>query len=44
MEICPGKGVLKKKFPNTRKYSIWWVFGEPWNLRGQYNWEEKKNK
>lgn len=21
MEICPGKGISKKKFPNTRKHS-----------------------
>ena len=46
MEIRPSKGVLKKKrerekFPNTRKHSLWWVYGEPWNLRGQNNWEEK---
>ena len=42
MELRPGKGVLKKeKFPNTRKQSHCRVFGEPWNHRGQHNWEEK---
>ena len=42
MEIHPGKGVLKKeKFPNTRKHSHCQVCGEPWNLIGQHNWEEK---
>ena len=44
-EIRPGKGVFKKKerekFPNTRKHSLWWVCGEPWNLREQNNQEEK---
>ena len=40
-EIRPRKGVLKKKFSNTRKHSVWWVCGEPWNLRGQNNQEEK---
>ena len=44
MEIRPRKGVLKKKkkmFPKTRKHSLWRVCGEPWNLRGQNNQEEK---
>ena len=41
-ELHPGKRVLKReKFPNTRKYSHCRVCGEPWNLRGQHNWEEK---
>ena len=44
MEIHPSKGVLKEKFPNTRKPSHWWVCGEFWNLRGQHNWEGKKKK
>ena len=36
------KGVLKtEKFPNTRKHSHCRVCGEPWNHRGQHNWEEK---
>ena len=37
MEICPRKGVLKEKFPNTRKPSHWRVCQEFWNLRGQHN-------
>jgi len=44
MELCPGKGVLKReKFPNTRKHSHCRVCGESWNHRGQHKWE-KKNK
>ena len=45
MEICPRKGVMKEKFPNTRKPFHWRVCGEFWNLRGEHNWEgeEKKN-
>ena len=44
MENCPGKGVVKEKFPNSRKSSHQWVCGEFWNLRGQHNQEgEKKN-
>ena len=39
--ILPGKGVLKDKFPNTRKHSHRQVCGEYWNLRGQHNQEEK---
>ena len=39
MEIHPGEGVVKEKFPNTRKPSqlvgLWGV----WNLRKQHNWE-----
>ena len=36
------EGSLKKEeFPNTRKHSHWQVCGEPWNLRGQHNGEEK---
>ena len=35
------EGSLKKdKFPNTRKHSDQRVCGEPWNHRGQHNWEE----
>ena len=42
MEIHPGKVVLKRdKFTNTRKHSLQRVCGEPWNLRGQNNQEEK---
>ena len=38
MEICPGKGVLKReKFPNTRKHFHCQVCGEPWKHRGQHN-------
>ena len=44
LEICPGKGVLKEKFPNTRKHSHQRVCGEFWNLRGQLNREGKINK
>jgi len=29
MEICPGKGVLKEKFPNTRKHSHQRSVGNP---------------
>ena len=43
-EVHPGEGVMKEKFPNSRKPSHWWVCGEFWNLRGQHNWEEKINK
>ena len=39
-ETCPGKGVVKEKFPNSRKPSHQRVCGEFWNLRGQHNWEE----
>ena len=38
----PGEGVVEEKFPNSRKPSHRWVCGELWNLRGQHNWEEKK--
>ena len=44
METHPGKGVLKEKFPNTRKPSHRQVCGEFWNLIGWHNWEEKINK
>ena len=44
MESHPREGVVKEKFPNTRKPSYQWVCGEFWNLRGQHNWEENKNK
>ena len=40
-EIHPRKEVLKMNFPNTRKHSQRGVCGEPWNLRGQHNREEK---
>ena len=33
-EICPGMGVLKEKFPNTKKHSHWQASGEFWNIRG----------
>ena len=39
----PAKGLMKK-FPNSRRPSHSWVFGEFWNLRGQHNWEGKKKK
>ena len=34
----------EEKFPNSRKPSHQWVFGEFWNLRGKHNWEKKKKK
>ena len=37
-------GVVKEKFLNSRKPSHRQVCGEIWNLRGQHNWEEKKEK
>ena len=40
METCPGEGVLKKKFPNSRKPSHRQVCGEFWNLRGQRKLEK----
>ena len=33
-EICPGTGVLKEKFPNTKKHSHWQAIEEFWNIRG----------
>ena len=33
----------EEKFPNSRKPSHPWVYGEFWDLRAQHNWEEKKN-
>ena len=45
METHLREGVVKEeKFPNTRKPSHWQVCGEFWNIRGQHNQEEKKNK
>ena len=44
METCPKKGVIKEKFPNSRKPSHQWVCEEFWNLRGQHNQEEEKKK
>ena len=44
METCPGKGVFKEKFPNTRKCCHQRVYGEFWNLRGQHKREGKINK
>ena len=45
MEICPREGVMKEeKFPNIRKLSHRWVFGEFGNLREQHNWEDLKKK
>ena len=38
-----GEGVMKKKFPHSRKPSHGRVHGEFWNLRGQHN-QEGKNK
>ena len=44
MEIHPGEGVVKEKFPNTRKPSHRQFCGEFWYLRGQHKREEKINK
>ena len=44
METCPREGVMKEKFPNSRKLSHWKACGEFWNLRGQHNKEKKKKK
>ena len=44
VEIHPGEGVMKEKFPNIRKPSHQQVCGEFWNLRGQHNWEGRKKK
>jgi len=41
METQPREGVVKEKFPNTRKPSHRRVCREFWNLRVQHNWEEK---
>ena len=35
---------MKEKFPNSKKPSHWWVCGKFWNLRGQHNQEEEKEK
>ena len=45
MESHSGEGVVKEKFPNSRKPSHRRKFcGEFWNFRGQHNQEgEKKN-
>ena len=42
MEIHPRKGVLKKKFPNTRKQSLRWACGEPGISEGKIT--GRKNK
>ena len=44
IETCPREGVMKEKFPNSRKPSHQWVCGEFWNLRGQHNQEKRKKK
>ena len=43
METHPGEGVMKEKFPNTRKPSHWWVCGEFWKPEGNIIWRKKKN-
>ena len=40
----PGRVMKEEKFPHTRKPSHRRVCGEFWNLRGQHNWEENKQK
>jgi len=42
METHPGEGVMKEKFPNTRKPSHWWVCGEFWKPEGNIIWRKKK--
>ena len=44
MDTHPREGVMKEKFPNTRKPSHWQVYGEFWNLRGQHNRERGKKQ
>ena len=44
MDTHPREGVMKEKFPNTRKPSHWWVCEEFWNLGGQYKQKEKKKE
>ena len=44
METCPKEGVVKGKFPHSRKPSLRWVCEEFWNLRRQPNQEKQKNK
>ena len=34
----------EENFPNTRKSSHRWAYGEFWNLRGQHNREGKTKK
>ena len=42
MGLCPGKGVLKKRgFQTPGNTFTGESGGEPWNLRGQHNREEK---
>ena len=43
-ESRPREGVMKEKFPNSRKPSHWWICGEFWNLKGKNNQEGKKKK
>ena len=44
METCPKEGVVKGKFPHSRKPSLRWVCEEFWNLRRQPNQEKQKTK
>ena len=41
-ETHPGEGIVKERFPHSRKPSHRQICEEFWNLRGQHNWEEKK--
>ena len=43
-ETHPGEGIVKERFPHSRKPSHRQICEEFWNLRGQHNWEEKKKK
>ena len=44
METHLREGVVKEKFPNSRKASHWQISGEFWNLRGQHNQEKQTNR
>ena len=45
METCPGEGdVEEESFQIAGNPLTGGFMGEYWNLRGQYNWEEKQNK
>ena len=44
MKTHPGEGVMKEKFPNTRKPSHQQVCGEFWNLSREHNREGVKKK
>ena len=42
MDLCPRKGVLKKREVSKHQETLSLVgLWRVWNLRGQNNWEEK---